>query len=165
MDWRLARRQRRPESGAGHETQYGALPYRIIDGRPVFLMITSRTSGNWMFPKGGLISGKSPMESAAIEAYEEAGVRGEIGSEPVGGYLHLTGGRGGAPADVVLFPLHVTEQLADWPERNQRHRHWALLPEARRLLAHPDMARAALAISRQVLFAAQPNDTSQRIAT
>ncbi|WMT92848.1 NUDIX domain-containing protein [Pelagibacterium sp. H642] len=67
--------------------QYGAIPYTVVDGQLVVLLITSRGRGKWIFPKGGLMSGKTPWESAAHEAYEEAGVEGEIEEHPIGSYL------------------------------------------------------------------------------
>src|SRR5690606_28829887 len=66
--------------------QFGALPYTIVDGQLVVLLITSRGRGKWIFPKGGQVDGMTPWETAAHEAWEEAGVSGEIEQEPIGSY-------------------------------------------------------------------------------
>lgn len=126
-------------SGSG-QSQFGAIPYRHVDGEIVFLIITSRGTGKWIFPKGGLIAGLSPTESAAQEAYEEAGVRGNIGALSVGSYRTLKT-RSGVETlvPVQMYPLEVAEQLDDWPERGERRRHWVTLGEARRLLSEPGL--------------------------
>lgn len=136
-------------------TQFGAIPYKIIDGKAVFLMITSRRSANWVFPKGSAIKGLSPSETAAQEAYEEAGVRGKIDKEPIGTYLHPRNKDPETLVEVHMFPLRVTEQLEDWPEIEERFRHWALMPEVRRLLASKDAVKIAADLNRRILFADQ----------
>ncbi|UXN74919.1 hypothetical protein N8D56_08005 [Devosia sp. A8/3-2] len=52
--------------------------------RSEILLVTSRTSRHWLLPKGWLVRGKSAMESAEIEAFEEAGVQGKIRNQPIG---------------------------------------------------------------------------------
>lgn len=123
--------------------QAGALPYAIVEGRLAFLLITTRKTGRWIFPKGGIEPGLTPWESAAKEALEEAGVVGEIAHEPVGSYRTCLGGSGSVLIDVDLYPLRVTNQLDDWREKGQRLRHWVTLGEARRLLADRTLFRLA----------------------
>lgn len=123
--------------------QAGAMPYSVIDGRVVFLLITSRRTGRWIFPKGDIEPGMTPWESAATEALEEAGVTGEIGTEPVGSYRSGGSVDGSGLVDVDLFPLRVETQLDVWKEMDQRLRHWAVLPEARRLLNDRSLSRLA----------------------
>src|SRR5690606_21273383 len=130
--------------------QYGTIPYRIIDGRVVYLMITSRGSANWVFPKGSPIKGLTPRETAAQETFEEAGVRGEIADEPAGYYMHPRNDDPTRLVKIELFPLHVTEQLPDWPEEPQRFRHWVLLPQVRRLMASKQAARVAAELDRRL---------------
>jgi len=120
--------------------QFGAIPYRHVDGETVFLMITARRTGKWIFPKGDPIQGLTPAESAAEEAYEEAGVRGRVGAAPAGHYNTFKAHRAGrTPVVVEMYPLEVEDQLDDWPEKGERKRHWALLAEVRRLLSEPGL--------------------------
>lgn len=151
---RLARKLIQPftEMDEPEGAQFGALPYRIVEGKVVFLMITSRRSANWVFPKGSEIKGLKPWETAAQEALEEAGIRGEIEHEPVGFYLHPRNRDPNELVEVNLFPMLVTEQHDTWPEEHQRFRHWALLPETRRLLASKDAAKLAVTLNRRILF-------------
>jgi 8-oxo-dGTP pyrophosphatase MutT (NUDIX family) len=136
--------------------QFGAIPYTVIENRVVFLLITSRRTGRWIFPKGGAIDGKTPWEVAAHEAYEEAGVEGEMETVPLGTYRDVKGGIRRLPIEVELYPLRLTRQLDNWPEQNERHRHWVILPEARRLLANAHLADLAAALDRRQGAAAQP---------
>lgn len=133
--------------------QYGALPYTIIDGQLTVLLITSRGRGKWIFPKGAQMEGKTPWESAALEAYEEAGVVGEIEETPIGSYILPVTDERPAPVEVKVFPMRVTEQRDDWKEMGQRFRHWAVLPEAKRLITHEGLADIAVKLAYRELGA------------
>jgi 8-oxo-dGTP pyrophosphatase MutT (NUDIX family) len=130
--------------------QTGAIPFALHEGQVFFLLITSRRTGRWIFPKGALMEGLSPWEAAAQEALEEAGVRGTVEREPVGSYrtVKVSGGRRSL-VEVDMYPLQVEEQLADWQEHGERHRHWASLTEARRLLDDKALAGLAEIVSRR----------------
>lgn len=131
--------------------QAGAIPYTVVQGQAVFLLITSRRSGRWIFPKGELIEGMTPWALAAHEAFEEAGVTGEIDTSPIGSYRTMkTLSLRRQPITVDLYPLRVEEQLEEWPEKDQRHRHWAILPEAKRLLSEAKLAEMAARVSRSL---------------
>ena len=130
------------------QRQSGALPYCIVNDRIVFLLVTSRRTGRWIFPKGSISTGLTPWESAAKEAMEEAGVTGAIGSEAIGTYQNSDKGM---LVDIDLYPLRVENQFETWDEMDQRLRHWALLAETRRLLADRSLARIAMALHRQLI--------------
>lgn len=129
------------------QRQSGALPYAIRDNRVVFLLVTSRRTGRWIFPKGSIEAGMTPWDSAAKEAMEEAGVVGEVSSNIVGTYRNSDKGM---PVDIDLYPLRVDDQMDTWQEMDQRLRHWALPAEAKRLLADRSLARAVEALHRQL---------------
>ncbi len=150
---RIARKLIKPASlgDMPEDTQYGAIPFRIIDGQVVFLMITSRRSANWVFPKGSVSKGRTPHETAAEETFEEAGVVGEMGPDPIGAYVHARNNEQQSPVRVALFGLNVTEQLDTWPEESQRFRHWALLPQLRSLMASRQAARIAAELNRRII--------------
>lgn len=130
--------------------QAGALPYAIVDGRVAVLLITSRRSGKWIFPKGAIEPETTPWDSAAMEALEEAGVSGEISTTPIGSYRTGIGSDGATLVDVDVFPLKVTQQHDHWREAGQRLRHWATIPEAQRLLADRSLARLAVRLNAQL---------------
>lgn len=124
--------------------QYGALPWRIKrKGILQVLLVTSRRRGRWILPKGWRVKGRSPAQSAAREAFEEAGVIGRPGPEPIGSYSYVKVHDDGSvePRTVTLFGLHVQGTLLNWPEMAQRKRGWWPLGEAVDLVAEPELAR------------------------
>ncbi|MFS0770742.1 DUF47 family protein [Sphingomonas sp. 1P08PE] len=122
--------------------QIGALPYRIgTGGAAEVMLITSRDTGRWVVPKGNMIVGLSPHEAAAVEAWEEAGLRGHACAASLGEYDYDKQRRRGAVAvTVALYPLAVTGQEADWPERHQRETRWFALPDAAAAVDEPALA-------------------------
>lgn len=113
-------------------TQYGVLPYRVDEeGQAEFLLITSKERRRWVIPKGNPIPFFLNYESAAREAFEEAGVEGRIGAAPIGTFRYDKRRRSGASAAaiVTVYPLLVTREAARWPEKGERELRW-FAPEA-----------------------------------
>jgi len=67
--------------------QVAAVCYRIGPRGLEFLLVQTRR-GRWTFPKGGLEPGLTGAQSAALEAFEEAGAHGRIEQMPFARY-HL----------------------------------------------------------------------------
>jgi 8-oxo-dGTP pyrophosphatase MutT (NUDIX family) len=132
----------RTAGAGGQPLQVAALPFEMDGaGEPRFLLITSRSSGRWIIPKGWPVRGLTLAESAAREAYEEAGVRGSVGLDEL---ARLTAGAksgrgGGWP--VIVYPLHVRTILPRWPEQGQRRRRWASRAEAADAIGDSDLGR------------------------
>jgi 8-oxo-dGTP pyrophosphatase MutT (NUDIX family) len=101
--------------------QSGVIPYRVRDGKIEVLLITTRKRQSWVIPKGGVCKGMTPPDSAAKEAWEEAGVIGQVNSEKIGAYKYR---KRGNIYQVHLFWLPVEKVLEDWPEATQRERIW-----------------------------------------
>lgn len=113
--------------------QYGVLAYDMADdGEPRFLLITSRNTRRWIIPRGNPIPGLSPAQSAAQEAYEEAGLTGLVSADEIGTYRYQKVRRGGSSvtANVHVFPLRTTIQSDKWPEQEQRQWRWFTREEA-----------------------------------
>ena len=112
--------------------QAGAIPYRFRGGKLEVLLVTSRGSGRWLFPKGNIDDGISPRDTAAEEAWEESGVAGTVADTPLGAYTtfkDLTDNVA-RPAVVEMYPLEVVTCHKKWPERDQRERRWMAADEA-----------------------------------
>ncbi|WP_353618316.1 NUDIX hydrolase [Roseomonas genomospecies 6] len=107
-------------------TQYAALPFRLRNGRPEVLLVTSRETRRWIIPKGWAEEGVKPSAMAAREAYEEAGVRGTVDHRPFGNfrYMKRLSANKSVLCAVTVFLLEVDEVLDDWPEKGQRERRW-----------------------------------------
>jgi 8-oxo-dGTP pyrophosphatase MutT (NUDIX family) len=123
--------------------QFAALPYRMRDNAVEILLITTRKKGRWSVPKGWPIKRKSPQQTAATEAYEEAGVHGAVGGKRIGQFRkrrlkkqHLV------MCDVQIFPLAVTRQQTKWPEEHERSRVWVAPRKAAKLVKKAGLRRA-----------------------
>jgi ADP-ribose pyrophosphatase YjhB (NUDIX family) len=128
--------------------QYGVLPWRMAQRLEVML-ITSRETYRWVIPKGWPIIDMAGYLAAATEAMEEAGVKGEIDSQPIGTYPYLKRLKDGSmrPLTVEVFPMKVTRELADWPEQDQRQRRWFTLAEAAESVDEDELADIIRAFS------------------
>jgi 8-oxo-dGTP pyrophosphatase MutT (NUDIX family) len=129
--------------------QYAALPYRFnATDELEILLVTTRRTKRWIIPKGWAIKGLKPPESAAREAYEEAGVRGKIGKKSVGvfTYKKLLDEDGiTVPCEVKVFPLLVKRQSETWPEIEQRLTRWLEPEKAASLIKEPELKALVLA--------------------
>ncbi len=123
-----------------HGKQVAALCWRIAPVLQV-LLITSLNSKRWILPKGWPEEGLTPAQSAAREAFEEAGVIGEITRAPLGAYHYLKDRKdGGAmPCSVAVFALQVTRELDDWPEKGAREMVWLPMVEAAAKVGEPGL--------------------------
>jgi 8-oxo-dGTP pyrophosphatase MutT (NUDIX family) len=130
--------------------QFGAIPWRRSASGLEFCLITSRRTGRWIFPKGGRIAWLSASACAAREAFEEAGVEGDIAKRPVGSY-HGVKRRdgGGTPILVEMYPLEVRIELEDWPDKKHRQRRWANLEDACSLLTDPELVPMVRALAKR----------------
>jgi len=128
------------EDGAPR-TQYGALCWRMHRGRVEVLLITSRDTGRWVIPKGWPMADKQAAEAAAQEAWEEAGVRGEVAAEPLGLYAYdkTRKTKEALPCVVSVYPLRVSALAKRFPERKERQRRWFGTEKAARLVAEPEL--------------------------
>jgi 8-oxo-dGTP pyrophosphatase MutT (NUDIX family) len=122
--------------------QFAALPFRMGDDGINVLLITTRRKQRWSVPKGWPITKETPHRTAAIEAYEEAGLVGKISAKPVGRYKYRKQkGKRKIACDVKLFPLRVKGQKKRWPERGQRESIWLPARKAARLVHKPQLSR------------------------
>lgn len=121
------------------------MPYRTegtgIDAPVRVLLVTSRGTRRWVIPKGNLTNGISAHAAAALEAEEEAGVRGLVCPTPIGSYRYRKRRANGASLmfDVDVFPLAVSQELPEWKESGQRERRWFTLPEAAEAVDESDL--------------------------
>lgn len=122
-------------------TQYAALPWRQSGGGREVLLISSRDTGRWVIPKGWPIRNLTPAQSAAREAYEEAGVGGQVNKKPIGAFDYpkkLDNGQT-ETCTVEVFALEQMIQHPSWPEQGQRRMQWFSLPEAAKAVDEPKL--------------------------
>lgn len=119
------------------------MPYRLpgsLNGAVEVLLVTSRDTKRWVLPKGNIESGLSAAAAAALEAEEEAGIRGRIATMPIGAYRYLKTRCGGSTMiEVDVFPIAVIDELPDWKERAERERRWFSLADAAEAVDEPEL--------------------------
>jgi len=123
--------------------QYGALCWRRKANGLRILLITSRRSKRWVSPKGWPIKGLSPAQTAAREAWEEAGVRGEVSPVSIGFYRYdkWVDRKREVALNVQVFPLEVTELVKRFPEKDDRKLRWMKPGKAARKVREAELAR------------------------
>lgn len=125
------------------KNQVGALCWRTHPHGIQVLLITSRETGRWVIPKGGLIAGMDGPGSARQEAWEEAGVQGHLtGSEALGCFDYDKLNRKRQEAQrcrVQVFPLRVDRLVAEFPEKGERRRKWFAMGKAAVHVAEPEL--------------------------
>jgi 8-oxo-dGTP pyrophosphatase MutT (NUDIX family) len=128
---------------AHRDLQFAALPWRIGEGglREVMLL-TTRETRRWAIPKGWPMKGRKPTEVASQEAYEEAGLIGQIvGKRPLGNFHYEKRlAKKAIICEVWVFSFRVERQLDDWPEKSQRECTWFEATKAAALVEEGGLA-------------------------
>jgi phosphohistidine phosphatase len=133
---------------AYYYNQSSVIPYRMRDGRPEILVVMSSKCKHWVVPKGVSDPATSLQVSAAKEAFEEAGVEGEVGDEALGSYTYK---KWGADCTVQVFPMrvkHIIEEAA-W-EESHRGREWLSPKQAIKRVKQPELKPMIQALAEQL---------------
>jgi 8-oxo-dGTP pyrophosphatase MutT (NUDIX family) len=129
---------RRPE-----RVQFAALCYRFRkkSAMPEMLLITSRDTGRWVIPKGWPMENRASHEVAAREAWEEAGVKGQVSPDSIGSYRYDKRMSHGLKLSVVVkvYPLVVFDMAKRFPEKGSRRLEWMSFTEAAGNVAEPSL--------------------------
>ncbi|MGV1790598.1 MULTISPECIES: NUDIX hydrolase [Rhizobium] len=135
--------------------QYAALCYRVKKktGDLEVLLLTSRDTGRWVIPKGWPMPGKLSHEVAAREAYEEAGVRGTVETEPLGsfGYDKLLKDGIEIPCRVQVYALEVSELAKNFKEKGERSLEWVSCKEAAERVREPELSGIILGFAQRMV--------------
>jgi phosphohistidine phosphatase len=123
--------------------QSGVIPYRVIDSEVEILLITTKRRARWIIPKGVIDVGSTAQESASKEAYEEAGVWGDISHDPVGEYQY---DKWGGTCTVQVYLLRVHTILGTWPEAEVRRRQWMPVSDAANSVKQQQLKRLVLSV-------------------
>lgn len=115
--------------------QSAVIPYRKKGKRVQIMMITSRKRKRWVLPKGIVEPYLSAAESAAKEAYEEAGIQGIVSEHVIGRYHYA---KWNGLCHVEVYPMRVEKLLNHWPEE-YRKREWVTVETAVKRVNEPDL--------------------------
>jgi 8-oxo-dGTP pyrophosphatase MutT (NUDIX family) len=143
--------------------QVGALCWRAAKSGLRVLLITSRDTGRWVIPKGWPMRNRTEANAAAREAFEEAGVRGEVEEKCFGVYFYRKRLDSGSsvPCVVRVYPLEVKSLEKSYPETGQRRVKWFPIDKAARKVAEPDLTQLIRAFAARHEAAAD-RDTASR---
>ncbi|MGY3437430.1 MULTISPECIES: NUDIX hydrolase [unclassified Marinovum] len=123
----------RPLYKRPNEFQVAALCYQGKGALRRILLITSRDTGRWVLPKGWPIHGEDGPGSAAIEAWEEAGVTpAKVGKQAFGTFQYKKRLDDGweIPVDTKVYKIKVADLAETFPEAGERKRVWVTPNEA-----------------------------------
>lgn len=117
--------------------QMAALCHRESKSGVEVLLVKS-SAGRWILPKGWPIDGKSGVETALVEAWEEAGVRkGKPAGDTLGPFQSTkeldTGSK--LRCETYVYPIDVHKMAAEYPEAGQRERRWVDVSTASEMVA------------------------------
>jgi 8-oxo-dGTP pyrophosphatase MutT (NUDIX family) len=116
--------------------QIAAVCYRVRGSGIELLLVRTRGSERWTFPKGSAEPGLTHAQAAALEAFEEAGVHGRIEIAAFARYIRRkrdstanlasrTGEKG------VVVNAHLCEVLRlSTPKESKRNRTWFSVEDA-----------------------------------
>ncbi|MCP3395507.1 NUDIX hydrolase [Bradyrhizobium sp. CCGB12] len=122
--------------------QFAALPFRLHNSKLRVMLITTRRKRRWSVPKGSPMRNKEPHLTAAVEAYEEAGLIGVTATRAMGSFKHRKWkGDRKRTMDVAVFPMKVHGQERWWPEKGQREAIWVSAEAATRLVHKAGLRR------------------------
>jgi len=136
--------------------QVAAVCYRMGSNGIEFLLVRTRSSGRWTFPKGSAEPGLTHAQAAALEAFEEAGVHGRIEELAFARYIRRKPGDGrksatGSGEKETAVQAHLCEvsRLSD-PQESKRNRTWFSAQDTRQRLRDGRDSREGIAFARVV---------------
>ena len=134
--------------------QYAALCYRVKKkgGDLEVLLMTSRDTGRWVIPKGWPMPGKLSHEVAAREAFEEAGVRGIVETQPLGAFNYPKMLKDGlhVACRVQVYALEVSDLAKNFKEKGERKLEWVSCAEAVKRVREPELRDLILAFEKRM---------------
>jgi 8-oxo-dGTP pyrophosphatase MutT (NUDIX family) len=153
---RLAKRVSSSQAGeVPGRQQVAAVCYRLGDRGLEFLLVQTR-GGRWIFPKGGVEPGLTQAQSAALEAFEEAGVHGRIEEMPFARYRNgksAEGSRkaGRSPGRPQAVTAHLCEvSRLEPPREANRKPTWFSAEKAKRRLLEDRKSEFGVELARVV---------------
>ena len=128
-----------------------AVCYRIGTNGVEFLLVHTR-KGRWTFPKGGVEPGLTHAQTAALEAFEEAGVHGRMEEESFARYIRRKrSDLGHSAAREITVHAHLCEVLRlSPPQEAGRSPAWFSPEKAKRRLQEDRTANDAAEFARVV---------------
>lgn len=140
------------QESTGIKKQSAVIPMRRnARGGVEILLITNKSRTRWVIPKGNLEQGMTPPESAAKEAWEEAGALGRTLPPTLGAYAYV---KNEMIHMVDVYAMTDVILAYAWPE-TQRQRRWVGIAEAVELVHSDELGELLRAAEAQLHEAAE----------
>lgn len=138
--------------GLKPQLQSGVLAYRLLSDHELEVLLVKKPSSlNWGIPKGKWEQHLTLRENAAKEAFEEAGVHGNIGQQALGSYRAVKRASDrDTLIEVWVYLLEVTAIAEIWPEQATRLVQWLPPEEAAGLLREPFLAKCCWDLKKHI---------------
>jgi|GEM_PF-1532007 len=142
---------RRLAETAGVPVQVAAVCYRVRELKVEFLLVNT-TSGKWTFPKGRLEPTLTGSQTAALEAWEEAGAKGRVEGDFFASYLDAKRalGHDSRTREVMIATYMLEVHTTVKPDESGRNPNWFTPQEAKKQLANGRLSRYSEQIARIV---------------
>lgn len=133
---------------AGLTVRVAAVCYRVRNLNVEFLLVNT-SSGKWTFPKGRLEPRMTGSETAALEAWEEAGAKGRIEEDFFASYVDYKRSLGSDSRTrelviaAYLMEVHTTVK----PQESGRNPNWFSPQEAKTQLANGRPSKYSIQIA------------------
>lgn len=148
--------------------QVAAVCYRVRSSEIEFLLVRTRGSRRWTFPKGSAEPGLTAAQAAALEAFEEAGVHGRIEHTSFACYISRKCGKSKQKLlrKEIIVKAHLCEVLRlSKPKERGRDRTWFSTHEAKRYLRkgrdNGDATECARIVEKAVLRVASSREKQE----
>ncbi|WP_208988552.1 NUDIX hydrolase [Labrenzia sp. VG12] len=121
--------------------QIAALCHRMREGKVEVLLVTSKSTRRWILPKGWPILSRRAHRTAAIEAFEEAGVTGRVHKNPFASFSSYKGGEAGLKlrTEILVFLVDVESEAEEFPDSAERDVRWVSIKDAVRMTNEPGL--------------------------
>jgi len=116
--------------------QSAVIPYYLEDGHASVVLVTTKKKKKWTLPKGIVEPHLNPAESARKEAFEEAGLKGDVDQRLFDRFEYE---KWGGTCYVQVFLMKVTRLLSRWPEGQERERQLFSPCRARELIGREEI--------------------------
>jgi len=136
---------------AAIKLQSAALPFRLSkNGKPEVLLVTTGPRGRWGIPKGKAEPYLTFDQNAAKEAFEEAGVIGQVARLSSGKFRTSKRRPGDTERllEVWVYMLAVERIADDWPEKARRRIKWVRAKAAAKILREPFLSNLCRKLAR-----------------
>lgn len=128
--------------------EIAAFIYRRVGKRLQIMLVTNKKQTRWILPKGQPEHKQLDVEVALDEAYEEAGIIGQMDDTP-GTVLYYTSSTG--DVELHVYRMQIGDLIADWPEQKIRQREMVDIDVALLMIRKHALRSGIKEISQEIL--------------